>query len=319
MMPLIIAVPMFLLSCLAMYLASQMLVQALGRIAIFLKWREFILAFFLMAFGVSIPNFFVAVMSALKGVPELSYGDVIGGNIYDLSLALGLATLVSKKGIDTKSKTVNASVLFTIAVSMLPLFLAFDKTISRLDGVFLIIAYLIYSIWMFSDKERFTLQEKNRKGCSRKLEVFRDILMISGGIAILLLGAKGIVDSSIAFSEIFAIPLGIIGVLVVSVGNCLPETFFSIQAAKCKQEWMILGNLMGGVVVCTTLVIGTAAIIHPINIDGLSTFVMARIFLIMAVILFYTCIKTGHKITKKEGYYLIFLYIVFFLLEVIMY
>lgn len=318
-MPLIIAIPMFLLSCVAMYYASQMLVQALGRIAIFLKWREFILAFFLMAFGVSIPNFFVAVISALKGVPELSFGDVIGGNIYDLSIALGLAAIVSKKGIDTKSRTVNTTVLFTIAVSMLPLFLVFDKTLSRLDGVFLIIAYLIYSIWMFSDRQRFTLELKNKKGCSRKLEVLRDLLMIAGGIAMLLLGAKGIVDSSIAFSENFAIPLGIIGVLVVGVGNCLPETFFSIQAAKCKQEWMILGNLMGGVVVCTTLVIGTAAIIHPITIDGLSNFVMARIFLIMAIILFYTSVKTEKRITKKEGYYLILLYIIFFLLEIIMY
>ena len=319
MMPLIIAIPMFLLSCVAMYLASQMLVQALGRIAIFLKWREFILAFFLMAFGVSIPNFFVAIMSGLKGVPELSFGDVVGGNIYDLSLALGLAAIVSRKGIDTKSRTVNSSVLFTVAVSMLPLFLVFDGTLSRLDGFFLIIAYLIYSIWMFSDRQRFTLEEKSKKSSGRKLNLLRDLLLVAGGIAILLLGAKGIVDSSIAFSENFAIPLGVIGVLVVGVGNCLPETFFSIQAAKCRQEWMILGNLMGGVVVCTTLVVGTAAIIHPIIIDGLSSFVLARIFLVMAIILFYTSIKTEHKITKKEGYYLILLYIIFFLLEIIMY
>jgi cation:H+ antiporter len=319
MMPLIIAIPMFLLACCAMYIASKMLVQALGRIAIFLKWREFILAFFLMAFGVSIPNFFVAIMSGLKGVPELSFGDVIGGNIFDLSLALGLAAIVSKKGIDAKSRTVSASVLFTMGATMLPLLLVFDKQLSRLDGFFLIIVYLIYSAWMFSDKERFTLQERSKKGCTKKLDLIRDLIMMACGIGILLLGAKGIVDSSIAFSQNFSIPLAVIGVVVVSVGNCLPETFFSIQAAKCKQEWMILGNLMGGVVVCTTLVVGTAAIIHPIDVDGLSAFVMARIFMIMAIILFYTCIRSGNKITKTEGYYLVLLYIIFILLELIMY
>lgn len=318
-MPLIIAVPMFLLSCSAMYLASQMLVQALGRIAIFLKWREFILAFFLMAFGVSIPNFFVAIMSAARGVPELSYGDIIGGNIFDLSFALGLAAVLSKKGIEAKSRTVNTSVLFTMAVTMLPILLVFDKTLSRIDGVFLIVVYLIYSAWLFSDKERFTLDQSSNKKIIKKSELWRDMLLVIFGIGILLLGAKGIVDSSIAFSDNFAIPLGIIGVLVVSVGNCLPETFFSIQAAKSRQEWMILGNLMGGVVVCTTLVIGMAAIIHPINIDGLSTFVLARIFLVMAIILFFTCIRTGQKITKKEGVYLLLLYFIFIFLEIIMY
>ncbi len=319
MMPLIIAIPMFLISCVAMYLASELLVSALGRIAIFLKWREFILAFFLMAFGVSIPNFFVGVMSAFKGVPELSYGDVIGGNIFDLTLALGLAAVVSKSGIEAKSRTVTSSVLFTMGAAMLPLILVMDKTLSKLDGAFLIIVYLIYSAWMFADKERFTLDQSSNKKIVKKSELWRDIFLVAWGVCILLLGAKGIVDSSISFSDNFSIPLGIIGVLVVSVGNCLPETFFSIQAAKSKQEWMILGNLMGGVVVCTTLVIGITAMIHPINIDGLSTFVLARIFLVMAIILFYTCIKTGNKITKREGLYLIFLYILFVFMEIIMY
>ena len=146
----------FLASCLFLAFSSKWLIGALTRIAKFLGWKEFVVAFSLMAFGVSIPNFFVGIISALNNIPELSFGDVIGGNIVDLSLIIGLAALLSRKGLSAPSRTVQGSSIFTIVIAILPLILIFDRVLSRQDGILLFLAFLGYVFWLFSKKERFT-------------------------------------------------------------------------------------------------------------------------------------------------------------------
>ena len=101
----------FLFSCFLLTLSSKWLVNTLSRIALFLKLKEFVVGFFIMAFAASLPNFFVGIIAALNKIPELSFGDVIGGNILDLSLVIGLAALLSKRGYQLKARPSKA-VLF---------------------------------------------------------------------------------------------------------------------------------------------------------------------------------------------------------------
>jgi len=87
---------MFFAAVIMLAISSRILVESLEKVALFLRVREFIIAFFLMAFGASVPNLVVGIISAVRGMPELSFGDVVGGNIFDLSIVLGLAVLISK-------------------------------------------------------------------------------------------------------------------------------------------------------------------------------------------------------------------------------
>jgi len=311
----------FLISCLLLTFSNKWLIGALSRIALFLQMKEFVVAFFLMAFAVSIPNLFVGIISALNKIPELSFGDVVGGNIVDLSLMVGLAALISKGGLTANSRTVQGSSLFTIFIAVLPLLLIFDGQLSngqlsRGDGILLILSFLFYITWLFSKKERFSKIYDHAPESINFKNFLKDLLIIIGGIILLLVGAEGMVKSATFFSQIFHLPLSLVGILIVGLGNCLPETFFTIQAARKGQDWMILGDLMGGIVITATLVLGIVALICPIKIVDFSPFAIARLFLIFSALFFFFFVRTDRKITKREAVFLIFLYILFFIIEI---
>jgi len=134
---------------------------------------------------------------------------------------------------------------------------------------------------------------------------------------LLVIAAEGIVRSATYFSELFNLPIALIGILVVGMGNALPEIFFSIQAARRGENWVVVGNLMGSVIIPATLVIGIVAMICPIEVDSLTPFAIARFFLIISAVLFLIFLRTGRKIDKKEAWFLLFLYLAFVLTEII--
>jgi len=316
-MAFILSILIFLISCFLLAFSSKWLIGALLRIALFLKLKEFVVGFFLMAFAVSLPNLFVGITAALNKIPELSFGDVIGGNIVDLSLVIGLAALLSRGGLSAQSRTVQGSSIFTIFIGILPLFLISDHYLSRLDGVLLIFSFIIYISWLFSKKERFTKVYNHAPKTINFKNFLKDLIFLTLTIFLLLIGAKGVVSSALVFSVVLNLPLGLIGLFIVGLGNCLPEIFFSIQAAKKGQDWMILGDLMGGVVMTATLVLGTVALISPIRIADFSPFAIARIFLIISALFFLFCLRSGSKISKKEGILLLLIYIFFLITEIL--
>ena len=158
-----------------MAFSSKWLIGTLSRIALFLKIKEFVVAFFLMAFAVSIPNLIVGVISALQKIPELSFGDIIGGNIVDLSIVLGLGALISRAGISADSRTVQTSSIYTIFVAILPLVLIFDGRLSRFDGLLLILIFVCYIFWIFSKRERFTKIYDNSPESLNLKKFFKDL------------------------------------------------------------------------------------------------------------------------------------------------
>jgi cation:H+ antiporter len=112
------------------------------------------------------------------------------------------------------------------------------------------------------------------------------------------------------------ISLSLVGILIVGLGNCFPETYFSIISAKRGENWMILGDLMGSVIICATLVLGIIALISPFEIKDLSPFLIARIFTVVASLLFLVFIGTGRKVTKMEGLFFLSIYVLFLLAEI---
>ena len=304
-------------SFLLLALAGKWLIDALSRIGICLKLKEFVLAFFIMGVGATLPNLIIGVTSALKKIPELSFGDVMGANIFDLSLVVGLVTLISRSGLSSSSRTIQGSSIFMMVIALLPIFLVLDGSLSRLDGIFLLAAFATYTCWLFSKKDRFTKVYKN---CPLKFstwEIVKDTFTITAGLLIIFIGGQGVVYSATFFYETFHLPLGLIGMFVVAIGTCMPETFFSLQAARKGQDWMILGNLMGNVIITSTFVLGIVSLIAPIKIVDFSPFAIARLFLIIAVLFFIFFVKTGHKITRREGLVLIGVYIAFLIVEIL--
>lgn len=310
---------LFIASCFILALLSKSLVTTLVQIAKYLNLREFIVGFFVMAFATSLTNLFVDINASLQGIPQMAFGDIVGGNLVDLTLVMAVAVLFSKKGISTKSSMVQKSAIFTAVISVLPLLLILDRNLDRTDGVILISAFLVYSFWLFSKQGNFQKIYKVKEKQKNKMDSFwllKNIVKLIFLLALLLISSFIIIDTAQFFANAFGASIALVGVLIVGLGNCFPEIYFSIISARKNEGWMVLGDLMGSVIVCATLVLGLVAIINPFYIEDFSPFLIARFFTFVAVIFYLFFIRSDKKITKKEGIFLLFIYISFLLTEI---
>ena len=326
----------FIISCFVLFWSGSRLIKGLIRMARYLALREFVLAFFVMAFAGSLPNLFVGINSAIHGIPQLSFGEIVGGNVIDLTLAVGLAILIGNTAIPVRSKMVQTSTIFTAVIAILPLVLILDGSLGRGDGLILLLAFILYIFWLFSKEERFRKVYKGNKNEHRRglgiidflrnrkepksVKHFKVFLKNLGNviISLILLSAAswGVVQSAQVFSNVLSISLPIVGILIVGLGNTLPETYFAIVSARKRQTWLILGNLMGSVIVSATLVLGIVVLISPIRNIDFSPFAIARIFLVISAVFFLIVVRTDKRITKKEAILLIGIYIFFLLTEI---
>lgn len=311
----------FFVSIIVLSWLSSQLVKTMVDIAKYLHWREFIIAFFMMAFAASLPNLFVDLNAAFRGLPQIAFGDIIGGNLVDLTLVAAIAVFFTKKTLPVDSRMVQGSALFTILIAILPLFMIFDGNLTRGDGVVLILSFAAYSYWLFSKEERFKkFYKTNKKEPSWLMRGKFGFIVNSAKaallLALLLTASFGVINSAQFFAGRLGVSLSLVGILIVGLGNCFPEIYFSIISAKRGEGWMVLGDLMGSVIICATLVLGIVALAAPFEITDFSPFVIARAFTIIAALFFLIIVRTGQKITKKEGLILLSVYLTFLLTEI---
>jgi cation:H+ antiporter len=312
----------FIISLLAILATGPFLVDSLVKIARFLRLKEFVVAFFLVAIAGSLPNFFLGISSALYGIPELSLGDVIGGNLVDLTIAAGLAAIFARS-LPVRERVLQITTLFTIIVAFLPLVLLTDNVLSRVDGLILVATFFIYIAWFFAKKERYTTKFYHHINNDQQISPQKNFLIFLRNLgtfllalAILLLGTAGVTRSSSDLALGIGIPIYLVGILIVALGNALPETYFVITTARKGKKSMALGDLMGAIIVPSTLILGIVALIRPIFITDISPFAIARLFLVFSALLFLFFARTNRKLTWKEGIFLVFLYSLFVIVEI---
>lgn len=309
----------FIASCFILSWLSSKFIKTLTEVAKYLKWREFIIAFFVMGFAASLPNLFVDLNAAMHGMQEVAFGDIMGGNLVDLTLAMGVAVLMSRKGISTKSGMVQSSAIMTVVIAVLP-WILISRTggLDRIDGVILILAFFAYSFWLFSKDQRFRKVYSNKgvKSLERKSSFVWDIIKIAIILVTLVASSYAVVYTAQYFAKSLNVSLALVGVLIVALGNCFPETYFAIISAKKAENWMVLGDMMAAVIVCATLVLGIVALIAPFKITYFSPFITARIFMVVACVLYLIFIISDKKISKKEALLLLLVYIAFLLTEI---
>lgn len=299
-----------------MKISGEWVIDGLTRISKILKIREFVVGFFIMAAASSLPNLFVGITSAGRGIPELSLGDVFGNNFVAMTLAVAAAILFSaRKEIETGGKTVQATALFTMTSALLPVILLFDSTLSRADGLILIVVFIGYLMWLFRRQEHFSRiynDEHHKHLPIGKLKRgLKDIGLVLVGIALLFVAAIGIVASAKFFALSLGVPLLVVGILITGLGNALPEIYFAVASARRGETQMIIGNIMGSVIFPATLVLGIVAIIHPITVTDVGLVSDSRAFLFAAAILFFVFAKTKGRINIFEGAILALLYLAF--------
>jgi len=314
----------FVISSVILYISCEALTKIVVRVSSFFNIKEFVIAFFVMALASSLPNLFLGISSAINHAPQLSFGDTLGNNFIALTLTIALGILFSKnKEISTESRTVQNTSIFAFIATILPLILAIDGEISRSDGLILILAFALYVFWLFSKQDRFRkvispdLINEPSKAIFEFKNLAKSIVIIVGLVAIIFIATQGIIFAAQSLSLHLNISLILIGLLITGLADSLPEIYFSINSARKGESWMVLGNLMGSIIFPATLVIGIVSLIQPIIIDDLSSIVLARFFLLIALVFYFIFSQTDKKLSKREAIFLLILYVAYCFFELI--
>ncbi len=303
-----------IVSAVLLYISGELLVRGLVRLSRHFKVTEFFVAFFVMAFAASLPNIFVGVTSALQGIPELSFGDIMGNNLIALTLAVALGVFFApKRELPLENQTIQDTTFLTSIAAILPLILISDGLISRSDGLVSLLFFFGYLYWMLTKRERFSRVFGEDRATITRSEAIYHVGRILVGITLLGIAAQGIVYGATMIATGLGVSLLLVGMLIVSFGGALPEIYFTIASARRNETGLIIGNLMGAVIIPATLVLGVVAIIQPIHNDVVAFSTAGRIFLIILAIFFLVVSQTKHIISLREAYILLFSYLLFVL------
>jgi len=299
----------FLGACSLLVISAELLMNSFLKIAQYYRLSEFVIGFMIVALATVIPELLIGVNAALAQSPSLALGNVIGANIIDLTLVIGVITIL-KGGIKIETKAVRTDTPLMFFVAMLPLLLMLDKELSQFDGVVLLIAFFLYVWRIISQEKKF----KDRLPSVPKSEFLLHMVIALISLAFIYVFSMLVVNTAVLLAEEFSFPLILIGLFFISFGTTLPEFTFETRSILTRHRYMALGDIIGSVVARSTLVLGVTAIIAPIQADYL-LFLTSAFFMLIVAFLFMTLIDVEKHILVQEGIALIILYILFIIIE----
>jgi cation:H+ antiporter len=308
----------FIIACLILTKAGTYIAKALINISGFLNLKKFTVASLIMTVVSSLPEIFIGVSAAFHNKQQLSLGNVMGSNIIVLTLVIGIGGLIAK-GLSFKTKTIRRASYYSAIISPLPLILMLDGKIDRIDGIILFTALFFYFHQLILQEKRFTKTiSAIINGKKRNNNYFyKNIGLLLLSVLFLLGSAEMIVWSASRIANELNLSLSIIGLLLVAIGTSTPELSFGIRSITMGHEEMLLGDAIGSVVINSALVIGTMAIIRPFSIPDLSPYFVSMLFTIVIASVFAGFARSDHEISETESIFLIFIYVLFLMSEVI--
>lgn len=307
-MPLVVSIILILAGSITLVFAVNLFIESSSKIAKKFGVSGYTISFLLVSVATSLPEVVVAVTSALEKTPILSFGDAIGSNVTLVTLVLALPILINTdKGISTRTVLHSKDAYYAILFGILPVLFAIDGTISRVDGIIMLVLYTIYMsvVWRRSKGVEKIIEKIEQVNLWKQFVIFIFSLL-------LLLGAsETIVQTALYLSSSMGWGLAFIGVSMTAIGTSLPEIAFTITAGKGRFHQQILGDIVGSVVANSTAVLGTAAVIYPIQIGGEIGNVGLIVFFVLIMLLFIGFTRTREKVDKAEAVTLILVYIIF--------
>ncbi|HPG41680.1 MAG TPA: calcium/sodium antiporter [bacterium] len=291
---------------------ADFLVKSSSSLALRLGIRPLIIGFTIVAMGTSFPELSVSFLSAVRGTKSIALGNVIGSNIANIGLIIGLAALI--KPLKIHVNTIRKEMPYLIVTTVIFYFLSLDGKIGRLDGIALLSAFFVFMGYMLrmARQDRKSEQKffNDVAGQKRTRSLSVEILLMIAGLAALLAGSTMLVNSA----QVIALRLGIseivIGVTLVAVGTSLPELAVSCLGAWKGEVDLAVGNVVGSNLFNILFIIGFVALFFPIPVQtGLLKFDYP-VMLLFAVI-FLPMMISGKSISRLEGCILLVIYTIY--------
>lgn len=297
---------------------AELLVRGASRIAAIAGLSPLVIGLTIVAYGTSSPEMAVSIQSSLVGQADLAIGNVVGSNIFNVLIILGLASLWSP--LPVAQQLIRLDVPIMIGVSILTLVFGLDGTISRIDGAILFLGGVVYTVFLIYQsrketneavQEEYSREYSHQNGRSAQAWLI-NIGLIGVGLVMLVLGAEWLTSSSIAIARALGVSELIIGLTLVAAGTSLPELASSMIATYKGERDIAVGNVIGSNIFNILAVLSISAIVSPAGVAVSTAALRLDIpFMIAVAIACLPIFVSGNRITRVEGGLFIAYYVIY--------
>jgi len=278
---------------------ADLFVDGASNLALNLHVSKILIALTIVAFGTSAPEFAVSLKGVISNNSDIIIGNVIGSNIINILLILGISSLFNKLEISNNTKKIE--IPYLIYITLLFVILIQDNIISKSDSFIIIISFMIFIYYLIDiSRKKITLYESPEFG------IIKSILFIFIGLISLIYGSNLVVDSAVNIATILNVSQRIISLTIVALGTSLPELITSITASIKKESDIVIGNIIGSNIFNIGVVIGIPSLIKSINCS------FRTIDLLVMIISTLILIGFKNKLSYKKGILMILIFIVYY-------
>ena len=297
---------------------ADIFVDGSSSIATNFKVPKIIIGLTIVAFGTSAPEFAVSIKSIISNNYDIVLGNVIGSNIMNILLILGVSSLFCPLLVknNTVKKELPIMLLITILFSVLISDSLFDKNVinsfTRSDGIILSLFFLVFIYYLIA----VTIHRPKQTPEKPKMSLLKSIIFTVVGIIMIVLGSNFVVNSASSIAKLLGISEKLIALTIVALGTSLPELVTSITAAKKGEGDLAIGNVVGSCIFNIGIVIGIPTAIFG-GIDKISFNNFDILVMLLSVLLLFVFSINDRKITRKEGFIFLLLFITYYSIIVI--
>lgn len=277
---------------------------------------QLVIGLTIVAMGTSAPEAAVSITSAFKGTADIAVGNVLGSNILNVLIILGITAVITK--VPVQKSTVKYEIPFVIfSTVVLGIMGYFGNNVSRADGVILWLLFIVYFIYLvkmakkdqadvIADGDTLTLSEDTDKAHSLAKSIVGTVV----GVAVIILGSDVAVDSATVIAQMAGMSERFIGLTVVALGTSLPELVTSVTAALKGKADIAIGNVIGSNIFNILFILGTASLIIPL--DFAASFITDAIVAAAAVVLLLVCVARKQMLARGAGVVMLIAYGAYF-------
>lgn len=313
-------------------IGANFLVEGSSRIASRFGISDIVIGMTIVAIGTSAPEMVVSFLGAMKGSVGLSVGNILGSNICNILLIIGLSSIIYPMTVsrinvnrDMQFMLLSTVVLFIISLDAQIETLTIDdqmtgNVISRTEGLVLLLFFLVFMFYSVASAKRHESLGKgsDANGEEEKPAVKKNFLislvMFIGGLAVLIWGGNILVDNAATLARAKGVSDTLIGATIIAIGTSLPELAASVMAACRKKVGIAIGNVIGSNIFNVFLILGGCATVTPLPLASINH--VHFIFLLLATLLFLVSARTSFKIRRIEGLLLFALYILYIIVTI---
>lgn len=291
----------------ALVKGSDFFVDGASCIADKLGIPQLVIGLTVVAMGTSAPEAAVSITAALKGSADITIGNIVGSNILNVLIILGLTAAIAP--IAAAKSTLRREIPFMLLITLVLLLTGLDGTVGLLDGVILIILFAVYLIYLFISAKN----EKNgdNNGDIKKYKPWQAAAASLGGLVMIVLGSRFAVDAASNIARAFGMSERFIGLTIVALGTSLPELFTSVTAARKGNSDIAIGNIVGSNIFNILFVVGISALVIPVPFSPEFIFDTVTAFA-AGILLLILCVSGKGVLKRYSGFVMLAGYALYF-------